>query len=66
MMIRTALFTLMATGLMGQTYADKLGPTVGTAIPSIEATDQNGKTQSFASLRGPKGAFVLFIRSADW
>ena len=66
MMMRTALLALMATGLMGQTFADKLGPAVGTSIPSIEATDQNGKTQSFASVRGPKGALVLFIRSADW
>lgn len=44
----------------------KTGPAVGEKIPSFEAVDHNGKTQNFASLRGPKGLVLLFHRSADW
>jgi len=44
----------------------KTGPAVGERIPSFELVDQTGKTQNFASLRGPKGLLLLFYRSADW
>ena len=44
----------------------KTGPSVGESIPSFGAVDHNGKTQTFASLRGPKGLVLLFHRSADW
>jgi hypothetical protein len=44
----------------------KTGPVVGSKIPSFEAVDQNGKRQTFESLRGPKGLALLFVRSADW
>ena len=44
----------------------KTGPAVGSKIPSFEAVDQNGKRQTFESLRGPKGLALLFTRSADW
>ena len=42
------------------------GPEIGTRIPEFAAADQNGKQQSFASLRGPNGLVLMFIRSADW
>lgn len=44
----------------------KTGPAVGQRIPSFEATDQNGKRQTFELLRGSKGLVLLFVRSADW
>jgi cytochrome oxidase Cu insertion factor (SCO1/SenC/PrrC family) len=44
----------------------KTGPAVSAAIPPFEIVDQNGKLQTFASLRGPKGLFLMFLRSADW
>lgn len=44
----------------------KTGPAVGDRIPPFRAIDQNGKTQDFKSIRGPKGALILFFRSADW
>lgn len=46
--------------------AIKTGPEVGARIPAFEAQDQNGKTQTFASLKGPKGLVLMFVRSADW
>jgi hypothetical protein len=42
------------------------GPEIGARIPVFAAADQNGKEQTFASLRGPKGLVLMFVRSADW
>jgi peroxiredoxin len=42
------------------------GPEIGKRIPDFAAADQTGKQQTFASLRGPKGLVLMFIRSADW
>jgi peroxiredoxin len=44
----------------------KTGPAVGAAIPKFEALDQNGRRQTFETLRGPKGLALPFVRSADW
>ena len=44
----------------------KLGPQVGTAIPEFRLQDQFGKTQTRESILGPKGAMLVFVRSADW
>ncbi len=48
------------------TAAIKTGPEPGEKIPEISAIDQNGKTQTLASISGPKGAMLVFFRSADW
>lgn len=42
------------------------GPAVGAAVPAFEAPDQNGRVQSLKTVAGPKGAMLVFIRSADW
>jgi cytochrome oxidase Cu insertion factor (SCO1/SenC/PrrC family) len=42
------------------------GLAVGEKIPAFQLRDQNGKLQSFQSIRGPKGAAIYFMRSADW
>ena len=42
------------------------GPEVGERIPMFAATDQNGVRRSFADIKGPNGAMILFHRSADW
>jgi len=52
--------------VQAQEPAMKTGPAVGEKIPAFELTDHTGKTQTFASLRGPKGLLLLFHRSADW
>jgi hypothetical protein len=44
----------------------KTGPAIGARIPEFTALDQNGKRQTFESLRGPHGLALLFVRSADW
>jgi len=44
----------------------KLGPQVGERIPDFSLTDQNGKPWNLQSIMGPKGAMLVFYRSADW
>jgi len=44
----------------------KLGPQVGTAVPPFAGVDQFGKPRTLASIAGPKGAMLVFFRSADW
>jgi hypothetical protein len=44
----------------------KLGPQVGERVPEFSLPDQNGKPQTLQSIMGPKGAMLVFIRSADW
>ena len=46
--------------------AVKSGPEVGSPMPGFEAPDQNGKLHTLKSLLGPKGAVLVFYRSADW
>ena len=44
----------------------KLGPQVGERVPDFSLIDQNGKTSTLQSIMGPKGAMLVFFRSADW
>jgi hypothetical protein len=42
------------------------GIPVGEKIPPFSVPDQNGKAQTFESIKGPSGAVIYFMRSADW
>ena len=59
---------LTATILVASVVAADMGPgiPVGSKIPAFEAKDQKGMVRTFESIRGPKGAFLVFYRSADW
>jgi len=43
-----------------------IGPRVGARVPTFTLSDQNGMPRSLESLLGPKGAILVFFRSADW
>jgi peroxiredoxin len=62
-----ATLILMAGGssLFAQ-QQPRTGPAVGSTIPAFEAPDQNGRLQSLRTISGPKGAMLVFFRSADW
>jgi hypothetical protein len=66
--IATPLFAVRQTASPTQTKIDvaKLGPRVGERVPDFSLKDQNGTTQTLQSIMGPKGAMLVFIRSADW
>jgi hypothetical protein len=44
----------------------RLGPQVGERVPDFALKDQSGQTQTLRSIMRPKGAMLVFIRSADW
>lgn len=44
----------------------KIGPQIGQTVPPIAGVDQFGKSQTLSSVYGPKGAMLVFFRSADW
>jgi hypothetical protein len=45
---------------------DRLGPQPGAKVPDFSAPDHTGTTRTLASVLGPKGAMLVFSRSADW
>lgn len=51
---------------MAQVDVETIGPKVNTAVPDFSLPDQHGRIRSLASLMGPKGAVLVFFRSADW
>lgn len=44
----------------------KLGPQVGIAVPDFNLPDQRNQRRTLRSILGPKGAVLVFFRSADW
>jgi hypothetical protein len=45
---------------------ERVGPQVGSSLPDFSLRDQGGNIHSLKSLLGPKGAAIVFFRSADW
>jgi peroxiredoxin len=43
-----------------------LGPQVGQRVPDFTLQDQNGRARTLQSIMGPRGAMIVFVRSADW
>ena len=44
----------------------KRGPQVGQQVPDFSLKDQYGTARTLNSIMGPKGAMLVFIRSAEW
>jgi peroxiredoxin len=61
-----SLLAQTSSGSRTRIDVSKLGPQVGQTVPDFSLTDQNGKVWTRASIMGPKGALLLFYRSADW
>jgi hypothetical protein len=52
--------------LLSVSQVSARGPEPGYAAPAFSLPDQNGVSQSFDTLKGPKGLMLVFYRSADW
>jgi len=63
--MRTGFLSILAIATLS-TQAIRTGPSVGDAVPPFSAPDQNGRTQTLASIAGPKGTMLVFFRSSDW
>ena len=44
----------------------RLGPKVGERVPDFSLTDHTGRVRNLESIMGPRGAMLVFLRSADW
>jgi hypothetical protein len=55
-----------ALGGLAAAAAIPSGPAVGQPVPDFRLQDQNGQFQTLRSILGPKGALLVFFRSADW
>jgi cytochrome oxidase Cu insertion factor (SCO1/SenC/PrrC family) len=60
-----AVVLAQATG-PARAELDALGPQVGQLAPDFTLPDQHGQPHRLSSLLGPKGALLVFFRSADW
>ena len=52
--------------LLAAAAAIPTGPEPGSRVPSFRLQDQNGEWRTRESVMGPKGAMLVFFRSADW
>jgi hypothetical protein len=66
--LRIIAVSLLAAVFMAAQATDPatLGPKVGEHVPDFSLRDQNGVTRTLQSTLGPKGAVLIFFRSADW
>ncbi len=44
----------------------RLGPQAGQRVPDFSLRDQAGRIRTLESIMGPRGAMLVFVRSADW
>ena len=58
--------TLPAQSARSRIDLSKLGPQVGARVPDFNLKDAAGKEWTLQSIMGPKGAMLVFYRSADW
>jgi peroxiredoxin len=64
--VAIALTAAVAAQDVRKVDVSKLGPQVGATVPDFNLADQQGKTRTLQSVMGPKGAMIVFYRSADW
>lgn len=57
---------MLCSAAAAQSTAFDPGPKPGEKFPAFTLQDQNGRSQTLESLRGPKGLMLVFHRSADW
>lgn len=72
MMMRVTLLIALLAGAAGAAQPPaavdtaKIGPQVGATVPPVAGVDQTGTPRTLSSVSGPKGAMLVFFRSADW
>ena len=64
--VRTLAWTVALMAAAQVPAPIRTGPAVGARIPAFEGIDQEGRRQTFETVRGPRGAVLVFYRSADW
>jgi hypothetical protein len=65
-LVLLATFSLQAQIGRARVDVSKLGPQVGERVQDFSLPDQGGRIRTLQSIMGPRGAMVVFLRSADW
>ena len=65
-LLLTLLGLLPQAALPSRFDISKAGPQVGQRVPDFSLPDQLGTARTLSSIMGPKGAMLVFFRSADW
>jgi hypothetical protein len=66
MLSRWIIAVTLVAATLAATDVRTLGPQIGNRVPDFRLADQNGQTHTLATSMGPKGAMIVFFRSADW
>lgn len=66
LLVTVALATMVQFAYADSEFAAAWGPDVGTSVPLLAATDQDGKQQTLDTLKGSNGLLFIFNRSVDW
>ena len=68
LLMAAVVLTLDAHAQGARTRVDvsKLGPQVSERVPDFSLPDQSGRVRNLQSIMGPRGAMLVFLRSADW
>ena len=64
--IRAQARELQSASPAAHVDVERVGPQVSASLPDFNLRDQHGEVHSLKSLLGPKGALIVFFRSADW
>jgi hypothetical protein len=65
--IVATVFVLVTSGVPAQgPDPARLGPQIGERVADFTLPDQQGVARPLRSMLGPKGAVLVFFRSADW
>ena len=64
--VLAAATTVLAAQAPPAVDTSAIGPQVGAVAPAFSGIDQFGKPHTLAAAMGPKGAMLVFFRSADW
>ena len=65
-MLKSGVSCAELCGLQSSRRQIKTGPAARDGVPDFASPDQAGRTQTLKSIMGPKGAMLVFFRSADW
>jgi len=67
--IVATVFVLVTSGVLALAQGPdpaRLGPQIGERVADFTLPDQQGVARPLRSMLGPKGAVLVFFRSADW
>jgi len=60
------VLVLLTPAMVRADYVDEWGPAIGSSVPPLEVSDQDGRMRTLDDLSGEQGLLLFLNRSADW